>query len=119
MPARDTGLQAERTALAWGRTALAVLANAVLALRFGWVAERQWIMALAVALLVAAGVVHVQGVLRRAQLLTSARPAAPSAMAIGVVAAIAMLASAIGLLSVLAPGIDSMEQARATCGECP
>ena len=51
---RDPGLQGERTALAWSRTAFAVLANSLLVLRSGLSSDRIAITALAIALLVAA-----------------------------------------------------------------
>ncbi|MEO7953497.1 MAG: DUF202 domain-containing protein, partial [Polaromonas sp.] len=50
-PLRDPGLQPDRTALAWNRTALAGIANAVLALRTGIANDQQLVMILGVILL--------------------------------------------------------------------
>lgn len=55
--ARDPGLQGERTALSWSRTAWAVVANGLLALRSGGTSQHTAISVLALALLVAAGAV--------------------------------------------------------------
>lgn len=101
-PTRDAGLQAERTALAWNRTSLAVMANAVIALRSGWATERSAITALAAALLVAGAATFAYGLWRRRQLLDASQPNAPSADAIAGVALIALAACAVEVVSVLA-----------------
>lgn len=84
---RDPGLQAERTALAWTRTAVAVVANALLALRAG-VAQQHWLVAgLGVVLLLCAATLTTFGVLRRGELLGQAGPRSPSPwMPLGTVA---------------------------------
>jgi len=51
----DRGLQPQRTALAWGRTGLAVFVNALIVLRAGLMTEQPLVLALGVFLLVAAG----------------------------------------------------------------
>lgn len=74
----DPGMQAERTALAWGRTSMTVIVNALLALRAGIVGERWPITALGIALLVSAAAVMLFGAVRRRQLLSDRRPSSPS-----------------------------------------
>jgi uncharacterized membrane protein YidH (DUF202 family) len=98
---RDPGLQAERTSLAWSRTALAVLANALLILRSGWANERDPIMLLGLVLLLAAAAVYWLGYGRRRELL--AGRSAPRNVVIRAVAIIGFAACAIGLGSVLVP----------------
>ena len=61
---RDPGLQAQRTALAWHRTGLAVLANALVILRGGVVAGHSMLTLLGGVLLVAATAVAAFGVWR-------------------------------------------------------
>ena len=100
LPARDPGLQAERTALAWSRTALAILGNGLLALRYGWMSGRVPIMVLALALLLGAAIVHVEGLRRRHELLDAPQLTAPAG-SINMVAAIALAACATGLASML------------------
>lgn len=99
--ARDPGLQAERTALAWSRTALAILANGLLALRAGWVSQQASITALALALLLAAAATVAYGVWRRRELLNSARPVAPRAPVMCAAASIALATCMIGLAAIL------------------
>src|SRR5688500_391946 len=103
---RDPGLQAERTALAWSRTALAVLANALLVLRSGWVSERITITAFGCGLLVAAAAIYLHGSWRRRELRTAYRAVAPRAGMMGAAAVIALAACAIGLASVVVTSID-------------
>ncbi len=66
---RDAGLQPERTALAWTRTACGLLLNAVLTLRVGWVEESTSVVAMSCILLLAAAGVFVAGRARRIQLV--------------------------------------------------
>jgi uncharacterized membrane protein YidH (DUF202 family) len=96
---RDPGLQAERTALAWNRTALAVLANALLILRSGWVTERTTITALGFVLLIAAAAFYWHGAWRRRELLSSHGAVAPRTVVMEATAIIALAVCAIGLVS--------------------
>ena len=75
---RDPGLQAERTSLAWNRTAVTVVANALLALRAGLMQQRKVIIALGIVLLVCAAALTTFGWIRRRQLLSQDNLASPS-----------------------------------------
>ncbi|PSL84761.1 hypothetical protein C7T35_10390 [Variovorax sp. WS11] len=97
---RDAGLQAERTALAWSRTGLAIWVNALVALRAGWANGRAPITALAFALLIAAGVAIAYGVRRRRRLLDGRSPCPPSALATAMVAILTMVACATAIASI-------------------
>ena len=99
--ARDAGLQAERTALSWNRTALAISANALLALRTGWVSREAPITALAFSLLIAAGAAMFYGAWRRQRLLDGRGSIAPSAIAIATAAIVAMVACVTGMASIV------------------
>lgn len=97
----DPGLQAERTALAWNRTGLALLANALLALRSGWASRETPITVLAFALLVAAGTAILYGAWRRRHLLNGYGRTAPSAIAIATAAVVTLVACATGIASIV------------------
>jgi uncharacterized membrane protein YidH (DUF202 family) len=102
---RDAGLQAERTALAWSRTAMAVFVNALAILRAGWTRNAPPLSALGVMLLIAAGAVVLCGSWRRRQLSRGAAgPIAPPAAAIAAAAGITLFACAAGLVSLLEQG---------------
>jgi len=103
---RDPGLQAERTALAWSRTSLAVLANALLVVRSGLVSERTTITALGFVLLLAAAAIYLHGAWRRRELLSVHRAVAPRAGVMVAAALMAMTACAIGLASVWVTSFD-------------
>jgi len=96
---RDPGLQAERTALAWNRTALALLVNALLSLRIGWGSENAWVTLLAVALLAACAFLVAHGAWRRRVLLGVRPHIAPHHWTVAFTAALAVATSAVGLAS--------------------
>lgn len=105
--ARDAGLQAERTALSWSRTALAMLANGLLALRSGWASQQTTISVLALALLAAAGATFGYALWRRRELLLHPRPTAPSPAAIAAASAVTLAASMLGLAAISITGSGS------------
>lgn len=101
-PPRDVGLQAERTALAWSRTGLALLANALLALRLGLVGGQALVMVLGVALLGGGLAVTLLGRRRRRSLVGDAHVAAPPAWMVQFTALAAVGAGLTGLAGVIA-----------------
>ncbi len=103
---RDPGLQPERTALAWNRTGLAMLVNALLALRTGWTSHQSPITVLGFVLLLASGAIIFYGAWRRRHLVHGHGTIAPSAHAVAAVAAATLLACAVALASVV-PGPGS------------
>ena len=97
---RDAGLQAERTALAWSRTAMVMLANALLVLRSGLSSGRYAITTLALLLLVASGAMFVFSAWRRRSLFGEHPPATP-ALAPALTAIVTLAACAAGLASIV------------------
>jgi uncharacterized membrane protein YidH (DUF202 family) len=93
-------LQAERTALAWNRTGLAVLVNALLALRSGWSSRDMPITILAFALLVASGAAIFYGAWRRQELLSDQGNIAPPAIGIATAAVVALGTCGVGVASI-------------------
>jgi uncharacterized membrane protein YidH (DUF202 family) len=89
---RDPGVQGERTALAWSRTSLAMLANSLLALRAGVLAGNTEIAVLALGLIGAAAATFAYGRRRRRLLLQAGTPAAVPASDIAVIAGAAVFA---------------------------
>lgn len=96
----DPGLQPQRTALAWSRTGLAMVVNAVLVLRAGLVEDDPALLMLGALLTLVAGGFVAAGRLRRREL---ARPDAggPPSWLIAWTAAGTVLACAAGALTAL------------------
>jgi len=68
-PSADAGLQAERTALAWSRISLAVLANGVLLIVRVWRDPGDWLQMIAIVLAFAIAVATYRLGLRRQRVL--------------------------------------------------
>lgn len=100
----DPGLQPERTALAWSRTAFAIAVNALLSLRAGIVAGHPWLVAVGVLLFAASGAAVVIGTVRRRHLSGDRLVITPPAGALVGVAAATLLAAAGGVASVFVGG---------------
>ena len=100
----DPGLQPERTALAWTRTALAIAVNALLSIRAGLVAGEPWLIAVGVLLFGASGAVVAIGTIRRRQLSGGRLVITPPVGALLGVAMATLLASAGGVASVFVGG---------------
>lgn len=95
LPPRDPGLQGERTSLAWMRTALAALVNALLVLRTGIVDELPAMVLAGTALIVLAGVIALFGHLRGREILRAPvdRAAAGRVAAVAIVSTCTVAAS--------------------------
>jgi hypothetical protein len=92
-------LQPERTALAWTRTAFAILANALITLRAGYVSASTPLVALSIALLLGAAYTFIYASMRRRALLhEAALPVSTASMAL--TAAIVLTACLTGLVAV-------------------
>ncbi|HSS26668.1 MAG TPA: DUF202 domain-containing protein [Usitatibacter sp.] len=71
------GLQRERTAMAWTRTGLAVLANALIVLRAGLNGRQVFVLALGSMLMIGAGAAFACAAWRSRRLARGANPATP------------------------------------------
>ncbi|MGX5697210.1 DUF202 domain-containing protein [Agromyces soli] len=102
-PPRDPGLQPERTALSWTRTALVVAVNALLALRTGLVQGEPWLVVVGAVLFATAGAVGAAGSVRRRELDAGSFAPAPWLMAAVAVATVASAAAGVATIAVGAP----------------
>lgn len=99
----DKGLQAERTALAWSRTAFAVLVNALIWLRAGWVKGNAGLICFGAALLLLAAGFYLFGRRRGRDMLHGARPIVANGAAVRLLmcACVVMcIAAAVAVLAV-------------------
>ena len=104
-PPRDPGLQGERTALAWNRTAMAVLVNGLIALRVAWSMQEAVITSLACAVIACAVITFAYAGVRRRQLLHGTRPAAAAPLSMAAIAGFTLLACAVGLGTLVAAAL--------------
>jgi uncharacterized membrane protein YidH (DUF202 family) len=101
---RDPGLQSERTALAWSRTALALLVNAALFLRATVEGRSRALLAVGLLLLITAGLAGLHALKRRRQLAKGGRSAVvPAVVLAGLAFSIAV--SSAGVLGLLGMAI--------------
>ena len=94
----------ERTALAWGRTSLAIAVNALLSFRAGLVLGEASLVAIGAVLFAAAGATVAVGTIRRRQLSGDILTITPPRWALPGVAAATVVASLAGVASVLVEG---------------
>jgi uncharacterized membrane protein YidH (DUF202 family) len=97
----DPGLQAQRTALAWTRTGLSVLLNAVVVLRSGVQADEPFILGLGFMLLVAAAVAVGCGGWRARRLTIDVTHSAPPTIVVAGIVGVAFVACIGGLASIV------------------
>lgn len=95
---RDPGLQPERTALAWQRTALSMLVNGGLLLRSAMLAQSTWLVVVAVAILAAALSTFGLSTWRHRVLLRAAGPRSPHAALMLLLGATVIVSAGAGLL---------------------
>lgn len=106
-PSQDTGLQAQRTALSWSRTGLAIFANALLALRSAWIHQEMLMTAMGLILLISGGIVMAYGAFRQQHMLSSVNSIA--------VSAVTMAATGVSVLVACATAIASMLLSLSSC----
>lgn len=98
---RDAGLQPERTALAWSRTALLIAINGALAFRVTASSGQASYAIVGLVLLLAAAGASLYGVWRKHELLTHSIPMTASPLAAGLVAFVTLLACLMATASAL------------------
>jgi uncharacterized membrane protein YidH (DUF202 family) len=104
-PSPDPGLQPQRTALAWNRTALAVCVNALLVLRLGEQSHQVLTTVLGIFLLVAAAGTVAAGRWRRQALERTPAPGGPPAAMLAAMVWVVWLAGVAGVASILAAAV--------------
>ena len=101
MSTADPGLQPQRTALAWSRTALAVFVNAFLVLRTGVQTGQALTTGLGVILLVAGALTVGCGAWRHRSLARSPTPGGPPAQMVWTIVAVTWIACVAGMVAIL------------------
>lgn len=96
----DPGLQPQRTALAWSRTALALFVNALLALKSGFEHDDKLVLLMGLALLLAAAAGMVCGTWRKRELARLRGLGAPPRWIMLTTLGITWLAAITGVLAV-------------------
>lgn len=91
----DRGLQAERTILAWNRTAFAAIVNAFLFLRYGAASDSMEVTGMGLLLLIGAGAIVFYGHCRRRQILDNGTRLAISNVPLLVLVSAILVASGI------------------------
>lgn len=97
---RDPGLQPQRTALAWARTALATFVNALIVLRAGMLSEHPAVLALGTLLLAACALLVYCGTWRSRQLAQPGVPSAPPSVVMAATVGVTWLACVAGVAAV-------------------
>jgi uncharacterized membrane protein YidH (DUF202 family) len=100
---RDPGLQPERTALAWRRTALAMLANGALLVRGSIHTDSRVLFMVSMAIVVASLSTFGIATWRHRELMQHDPPRAPHASLMMLVAGIVLVSTAVGVFSIVRP----------------
>ncbi|KGG92573.1 MULTISPECIES: DUF202 domain-containing protein [Comamonas] len=94
---RDVGLQPERTAMSWTRTASSLILNAFLVLRYAQSTNSFPLAALAIVIVVSAAAIYAEGLNRQSSFSIEMRPHCTSNFSLKFVAASTLFACVTGL----------------------